>query len=229
VVARFLERAQKHCFHELRGRIGTVVNFAAVLEHGPTSGPETVDVARRIRTNAQSTVRMLQFLGSALELAARPPQRRSTDLRRLAQAILTEAGGQGTVQSTSRREPTADLDADLVAFVWRAFVSMQAEPAGCPIRGSSVSLASTPQECEVVLRLATDESMLLESDAPEVDVQSYARLGPAPAPLENALALTLAQHLVASHDGRMAVWGRPGARSGLRLALPLHDGAGMAL
>lgn len=226
VLARFLERSQRHCFHELRGRLGTVVNFASVLESGQATGPETIDAAHRIRVNALTTVRMMQLLDTSIELAARPPRRRSTDLGRLAHVILTEAGGKG---ASTGREATADIDADLVAFVWRPFVAMHSDSAGCPTRCSSLSVDSTPGACVVVLQLAADDDATARSDQPEVDVQSYVCLGTGPGQLENALALTLAHHLVASHDGHMALGGRPGECCSLRLALPLNGAAESAL
>ena len=226
VLARFFEGAQKYSFHELRGRIGTIANFASVLEGGQASSSETVDVARRIRVNALTTARMMELLGSAIELASHPLRRRPTDLCRLAHSVLAEVGRQGTVHSIGL-DSIADVDADLVAFVWRAFLALQG--AGDPIRGLHLRVNSMPHECEVELQSGSDELVPHGPDAAEMDIQSYVHHGTGPGRLENGMALILAHHLVASHDGRMGLWGQPGGRSSLRLALPALESAGSVL
>jgi light-regulated signal transduction histidine kinase (bacteriophytochrome) len=224
-LARFLERVRLHSFHELRGRLGTIVNFAAVLEDGRSSGPETAAAAARIRINAMATVRMLQALGTALELAARPLRPRPTDLCSLARTILAELGLQSAVHSIDR-DPIALVDPELVSFAWRAFLSMQGDSR---VPGSSLSVDAALQADEGVLQLATGAPQALAGDLPETDVPSYVQHDTGPARVENALALTLAQHLVACQDGRMSLHGVPGEGSRLRLALPLSEDAGSAL
>lgn len=228
VLARFFERAQRYSFHELRGRIGTIANFAAVLESGQTSAGETLEAARKIRIQVLTAARMMQLLGTAIELASRPLRRRSTDLRRLAQSVLTEVGGQGTVHCVGP-DPIADVDADLVAFAWRAFVALQGDPAGGRLDGWVLRVSSMPHECELELRSGSDELDPPGPDAQEADIQSYVHHDTGPERLENGLALTLAYHLVASHEGRMELRGRPGSGSSLRLALPALESAGSVL
>jgi signal transduction histidine kinase len=221
-LARFLESARKHSFHELRGRLGTIVNFASVLESGAPSGPETADVAARIHTNAMATVHMLQSLGSAIELAARPLRPRSTDLCSLARTIVAELGGQAAVHPLDRGA-TAIVDPELVSFAWRAFLPMQGDS---PVPGSSLSVDAALHADELVLQLATGTPEALAGDLPETDVHSYVQHDTGSGRAQNALALTLAHHLVASHDGRMSLQGVPG-KSRLRLALPLPAGGAL--
>jgi hypothetical protein len=172
---------------------------------------------------------MMQLFGTAIELASRPLRRRSTDCGRLAQSVLTEAGGHGTLQCAGP-DPIADVDADLVAFAWRAFVALQGDPDRPD--GWVLSVSSTPHGCELELRSGSDELAPPGPDAPEADIQSYVHQGTGgtgPDRLENGLALTLAHHLVASHEGRMELRGCPGGGSSLRLALPTTENAGSVL
>ena len=232
VLARFFERAQRYSFHELRGRIGTIANFAAVLESGQVSAEEALESAGKIRVQALTAARMMQIFGTAIELASRPLRRLSMDCCRLAQSVLTDAGGHGTVQCAGP-DPIADVDADLVAFAWRAFVALQGDPAGGRIVDWVLSVSSTPHGCELELRSGSGELAPPGPDAPEADIQSYVHEGTGgtggPEWLENGLALTLAYHLVASHEGRMELRGRPGGGSSLRLALPTTETAGSVL
>src|SRR6187399_443842 len=88
-LARFLQRVHKSFSHDLGAPLGSIVNYACVLESGQalparsgenessaatpdTHGQEVRELGRRIRTNAMRAARMLQLLATATGLASRP-------------------------------------------------------------------------------------------------------------------------------------------------------------
>jgi signal transduction histidine kinase len=216
-LARFLERARSYCFHELRGSLGTISNYASVLELGQANSTEISDLARRIRTSALRTARLLQLFGNAVDLASRPLNSRTTDLRELAHAVLVEVGGAGDV-SCEDPEASAEVDPDLVNFAWRAYVEMETGCRGQPIHHVVLRVSSGTGKSEFELECCDGTP---PADSGEEGLESYLGRISGSARLEHAPGLTLAHHLVTSHEGRMDLSGEPGRASRLRLALPV--------
>src|SRR5688572_17583670 len=118
-LARFLQRVHKSFSHDLGAPLGSIVNYACVLESGQSlpsrpasdddsaSAPsdahahEVRELGRRIRTNAMRAARMLQLLATATGLASRPLHGESADALPLAKSILMDAGGRGQVRGVT--------------------------------------------------------------------------------------------------------------------------------
>jgi len=224
-LAKFLERIRVSFSHDLRTPLGTIVNYAAVLEATSAEGLEDVrDLGQRIRANAQRAARMIQLLANATGLAARPLHATSTDLFVLARSVLTDAGGRGQV--TGARDTLgapAEVDAEVVGFAWRAYVSVEQDTRGKPVDDAVLQVVAEPDQLVVELRCGPDRRV----DAPvaasmdEVELTAYLRHDGGPDRLESAMGLRLAQDLIVCLGGDLRVWGRPGARSGMRLLFPL--------
>ncbi len=154
-LVRFLERIRKSFSHDLRTPLGTIVNYAAVLEANQGSDAEEVrDLGRRIRSNAQRVARMVQLLATATSLASRPMQTDPTDLVALAKSVLGDGGGAGRVLSSGNpKQLFADVDAEIVGFAWRAFVAVQNDARGKPI--DELEVAIQPAEAVVWIDVAS--------------------------------------------------------------------------
>jgi signal transduction histidine kinase len=223
-LARFLERIRHTVSHDMRTPLGTIVNYAAVLEANEGSDAEEVrDLGRRIRGNAQRAARMIQLLAGVVELASRPLRSAPTDLATLARSILDDAGARGSALLASGSQPTlADVDAEVLGFAWRAFVAVESDSAGKPVESADLIVA--PERGEVVVELQCGSSPGLPG-APtgpaSVDLSAFLRHNGGPGRIESSLGLGLAQELLIRHGGSMTVFGRPGSRSGIRVRLPV--------
>lgn len=222
---RFLERIQKAFSHDLRTPLGTIVNYAGVLETMQEPNAEEVrDLGRRIRGNAQRVARMVQMLVVAMGHANRPLRCSSTDLAALAAAVLADAGGRANVQSIpSGVVRIVEVDAELLGFAWRAFVAVESDARGRAL--DELELRSEWNDGRLVVELSTRDGSTpagadLRVPRPYVARQDYLRHNGGPARLECALGFGLAEELLASHGGEVQVWGRPASASGLRVTLP---------
>jgi K+-sensing histidine kinase KdpD len=221
----FLENTHKAFSHDLRSPIGTIVNYATVLEG--TEGPQTEvvrDLSRRIRGNAQRIARMIQTLVSATSLASRSLRSTTTDLAAFARSILADAGGRGQVRmTTSSREPVIGIDSEILGFAWRAFVAVQADARGAPVHAAELEVVRGGEQLQLEFRCAPDLEQLppqLGADVvPAAELQSFLRLNNGPGRLECGFGLSLAEHLIVCHGGTFSVWGRPGSSAGLRLSM----------
>lgn len=231
---RFLERIQKSFSHDLRTPLGSIVNYAGVLETmREPNADEVRDLGKRIRGNAQRAARMVQTLVVAMGHASRPQRRSSTDLVALAAAVLSDAGGRGSIQPIpASLARFVEVDAELLGFAWRAFVAVENDARGQPldelelrcdvVDGRLISELSTrdgataPIAPIVPIGVTADPSRA----RPFVARQDYLRHNGGTERLECAMGFGLAEELVASHGGEVQVWGRPAACSGLRVAFP---------
>lgn len=224
-LARFLERIRHTVAHDMRTPLGTIVNYAAVLEANQGSDAEEVrDLGRRIRGNAQRTARMIQLLAGVVELASRPLRSAPTDVLTLTRSILNDAGARGEVRLSTTRAMLADVDAEVVGFALRAFVAVESDSSGKPVEGAELLLAPDADACVVELHCGAEPGVTTVkpwSESPALDLAAYLRLNGGPARLENSLGLGLAQELLIRHGGTMSVFGRPGAHSGIRVRLPI--------
>jgi hypothetical protein len=233
-LARFLQRVHKSFSHDLGAPLGSIVNYACVLESGQalparsspenesgdatpdTHGHEVRELGRRIRTNAMRAARMLQLLATATGLASRPLHGESADVLPLAKSVLMDAGGRGLVRGVAPGATLHGLDPDLIGFVLRAYVAVENDARGKPTDEASLQVSEEDGHVVVEMRCGTNGSMPERSDATNFMQQNVG-----PARMESSMGFGLAEDLVLSHGGDFEVWGRPGRSSALRLRFPL--------
>jgi signal transduction histidine kinase len=215
----FLERIRKALGHDLRTPLGTIANYAAVLEATlRNDGDDVRRLAQNIRANAMGAAKMLEQTLGALLLAARPPSPAPFDAPALLAKIARElAHGIEIVgdRTTPAEGGAFQFDPGLVAFVWKIFVDL--------VRFESPAMA---RKAWIERRDEDDRALLVLSMGRE-DV------GAAASPLENFLAheppddapvrrfgLALCRELVTVRGGAFEVAGRAGAEVVLRLGFP---------
>ena len=217
-LSAFLERVRKTLGHDLRTPLGTIANYAAVLQATPRNdGDHVRRLAQLIRANAMGAAKMLEQTLGALLLAARPPAPAPFDAPALLAKIATElAHGVEIVGDGAPADGDASrFDPALVAFVWKIFVDL--------VRFESPAMA-----CKAwIARRDEDDRAVLVLSMGREDV------GAAALPLENFIVcepsddapvrrfgLALCRELVTVRGGAFEVAGRAGAEAVLRLGFP---------
>jgi phospho-acceptor domain-containing protein len=214
----FLERIRRALAHDLRTPLGTITNYAAILEYQEEAKPADVRVfAGRIRQSAVRAAAMLQHLTDAIVLSEREPSLAGFEPVGLVRALISElpvpARFPANGQEPSGRLP---LDSDLLAFTWRAFLVINAEAPG--VTGLDVDV-----------EVAHDDGVMLvdmwlgaRPTAPPTHsgTSKYIEGGAETTLPESCFALGLAEDLVHMRGGEMSLWGRPGQASNLRLSFP---------
>lgn len=222
-LSRFLEHIRGSFSHDLRTPLGTIVNYAGVLEAQQSVNLEDVhNLGLRIRENALRVARMIQQLATATGLANRASHATATDLAALARSVLVDAGGRGDVVVTAETAARVrDVDAEILGFAWRAFVAVEADASGSPVHELALEIREAQGAVLVELRRgSTGDPDPRAVESASLEVGSYLRHNGGSARLETSMGFSLAQDLVVSHGGELGVWGRPGAGSGLRVRLP---------
>jgi K+-sensing histidine kinase KdpD len=222
-LSRFLEHIRGSFSHDLRTPLGTIVNYAGVLEAQQGVNLEDVhNLGLRIRENALRVARMVQQLATATGLANRAQHATATDLAVLARSVLVDAGGRGDVAVNA--EPAARVkivDAEILGFAWRAFVAVEADASAGPVHELALEIHEAHGAVLVELRRGNASPPDANTAAPAaLEVGSYLRHNGGSARVETSMSFSLAQDLVFTHGGELGVWGRPGAGSGLRVRLP---------
>jgi len=213
----FDERLRKALAHDLRTPLGTIANYAAILEfHGSANTDDVHAFAGRIRLGAGRLATMLQQMSDALAISTSAARRQEVDLSGLLRAQLSALGLQGNYPA-SGHEPAAPVrfDAAILGFAWRAFLSVCNEAAPLAAFDLDIDIESTaagtwielwigPRPGGVPLRIGLEQFAQTCSDTTQ--------------PLA-CFALGLAEALIERRGGSMELWGQPGAGASLRLGL----------
>lgn len=215
--AAFLERIRKALAHDLRTPLGTITNYAAILEYQGDSKPTDVRLfAGRIRQSAVRAAMMLQHVTDAIILAGRAPAKESVDLAALVRSVITETSVRARFpvhgEEPGERVP---VDGDLVAFAWRAFLSINAEAAGDAPLDLDVEVGDDGRMYTLDMWIGSRPS-----EAPaRIGSTKYAESMLGSSAPESCFALGLAEDLIRMRGGDVGLWGRPGQGSNLRLSL----------
>jgi K+-sensing histidine kinase KdpD len=214
----FLEELRRSFSHDLRTPLGTIVNYAALLEGADgVALSDQHNFARHIRRNAMRAANMLEHLSSAAVLASRPAAPEPVDVEELLERALLASGGKDKVRVASDGG-VPPLDPALLQFVWKSYVSIEAD-----VRGQA------PREVELAVAHGGDGRVTLivsvgadASKGAAVDLARFlAEAGESARP-ESRHALRLAADVLELHGGSIALHGRAGAGSSLAVTLPPH-------
>lgn len=214
----FLERVRRALAHDLRTPLGTIANYAAILEyHGDTKPADVRVFAGRIRQSAVRAAAMLQHITDAIVLAERKPAASGFDPSGLVRALLTEMSVH--VRFPARAEEPrerVDLDPDLMAFAWRAFLNVNAEAAGEQTLDVDVEVGSSSSSTVVDMWVGRRPDEAPEHSGATPFVEGAGALTHP----ESCFALALAEDLIKLRGGEMGLWGTPGQASSLRVSFP---------
>jgi signal transduction histidine kinase len=214
----FLERVKKTLGHDLRTPLGTIANYAAVLEQTPRDeGDDVRRMAQRIRANAMGVATMLEQTLGALLLAARPPAPAPFDATALLAKIARElAHGIAVVGDAKAAEVGAfQFDAALVAFVWKTFVELVRSESPAIACRAWIARHDEDERAVLVLSLGREDD-----GAAAVALEKFLTREPDDAAPVRSFGLALCRELVAARGGALEVAGRAGAAVVLRVGFP---------
>ncbi|HUR28211.1 MAG TPA: histidine kinase dimerization/phospho-acceptor domain-containing protein [Planctomycetota bacterium] len=213
-----LERVRRALAHDLRTPLGTIGNYATILEYHDQAKPEEVRAfATRIRASVARTSLMLTQLTDALTLVTRKPSGKRSEPASILIALLAELGVQAQGPSLDR-EPRgfADVDPDLLRFCWHAFLVMHVQTA--PEVGLDLDVTWNDDGSDVIVDLwLSKERDVLTGE--RIDPSAYAPRTEAP-PQDARFSLTLAEDLVTARNGSLEILGRDNVPTHLRLRMP---------
>lgn len=215
-----LERVIGALGHDLRTPLGTIVNYASVLEGDPVPAAcELRDIAERVRRQAKRVVDVAQLLSDALLLVASPPVSAIGEAKALLQAILDPMNcGIQLVSTPTRLEDDAgavELDPRIVGFAVQAWLAV--ERSVRPELPREARLRVERLDRHVRLDLAFDGAAGLPVAA--VPIDDYVRDVGVKIPPARRFALEIAVALLDCSGGKLTLSGKPGRASALRLEL----------
>ncbi len=228
----FMERVRATLGHDLRTPLGTIVNYATVLEMGTGLDEEELrDLPRRIRAQAMQSAEMLELLLDATLLAASVPAFTPVDPSALLQSIVADLE-----RDASRREPipppappahaahgpdTVELEPEIVRFAWRAFLLLDRSASSHPPSAAHTTVERRSDRVRLGLTVRRPTSRPQGNDgAAPVDLDAFTRGGEVTAPETHRLALRLSRELVAARSGELELCGRVGADAAIYISFP---------
>ncbi|MCA9320243.1 MAG: HAMP domain-containing histidine kinase [Planctomycetes bacterium] len=219
---RFLSLTQESIPHLMRTPLGTIANYAALLEINATDkNDEFLALGVRIRATANRVVRMLELWEAGTKLALRPLGREMTDVLELARSAFVASGGSGKIQLVpGPAETQIELDAELLSYAWSAYATAVCQTTG--LQGINVELEFWPSDRNrISLRLRCGGLPVDAHRAEEGNgLRRFLGYSNDATRLETSMRLHLAHDLVTSHGGELVVAGRPGQYSDILVCLP---------
>lgn len=216
--AAFLERIRRALAHDLRTPLGTITNYAAILEYQGDNKPTDVRLfAGRIRQSAVRAAMMLQHVTDAIVLSGRAPSREAVDVPGLVRSMLSEISVRARYPAHGEEPPERlPVDGDVLAFAWRAFLSIYAEAAGDALLDLDVEVASDGARYTLDMWIGSRPT----PSPAWTGASKYTESVLGSSPPESCFALCLAEDLIRMRGGEMGLSGRPGQGSSLRVCLP---------
>lgn len=214
----FLERVRKALSHDLHTPLGTIANYAAILEYHSESKPEDVRVfAGRIRASAVATASMLQWISSAIALSEMRRERVGVDTAALLRGELSTLGlyAQFPGHAAERTERIV-FDHDLLAFSWRAFLAVHSEAKPGTSLDIDIVTARDGEGGTIELWVGGKSTPTM----PRVSVAQFTSEAVHTSTPVSCFALGLAEELFQVQGGTISLSGSPGQVSSLRATLP---------
>lgn len=220
-VLRFLDRVRAALSHDLGTPLGTIANYAAILEEfdARSSATDVPDLARRVGANAQRAARMVRGIAATAALGARGWKGAPTDLRVLALAMLAEVGLRPELGGSHAAGPARPaIDGEVVANVWRAWLGLECDARRAPLTAWALDVRADAGELCIGLRHGEGTG-----EAEWLDAARYLRHAGGANRIEHGLAFQLATELVARHAGECRVRAATGHGAELELLVPFAE------
>jgi K+-sensing histidine kinase KdpD len=209
----FVERIRKVLAHDLRTPLGTISNYATILECHSAPLPEDVRTfATRIRSNAVRTANMLESVTDAIALSQAPAQLVEIDPAEILRGRISRIEPPNGFRGARLSPATIRFDPDLLAFAWRAFLTVNAEAHPGTTLDVDIEIDSGPESNAIDLWVGSKP----ELGGSGLDA---ARFAPQVAP-NSCYMLALAAELFELRGGGLSLWGSPGRAACMRTRLP---------
>ncbi|HXF73200.1 MAG TPA: ATP-binding protein [Actinomycetota bacterium] len=208
--------------HDLRTPLTSILGSALTLEQsgGHLSSDDALDLVRRIAANARKLERLLGDLLDLdrLQRGIVAPQRRRTDLARLARHVVDEAESlRGRPVQLDLREAWADVDAAKVERILENLLAnaVRHTPAGTRIW---VTTRPVPGGVEIAVE---DEGPGVAEELREAVFEPFHQVPGKPNHSPGVgIGLSLVRRFAELHGGRAWVEDRPGGGASFRVFLP---------
>lgn len=212
----FLERVRQALGHDLHTPLGTIANYAAILEYQTETKPEDVRIlAGRIRSSAMRMSGMLRQMADAIVLSEGQPAETSVDPDGLVRALATELNMRVAFPRNHKPHVPVPFDRELLAFTWRAFLAVNAEAAAAKALDLDLEVEQSPMETALILSIGPPAT-----DAPKrVGWSKFSDGASGSVAPEACFALGFAEWLIRNRGGDLGLWGHPGQSARMRIAL----------
>lgn len=208
----FIERVRRALGHDLHTPLGTITNYAAILEYQDHGKPEDVRLfAGRIRSSAMRLAAMLRQMAEAIALTEQARTETAVDLAAAVRTLITQMNLRATFPAHGHEpaeKPT--LDRELLVFAWKAFLSINSEASAAQAFDLDVEADGRTITLWVGVRPETPPA--------HVSASKFSDDASAVVPPESCFALGLAEWLILQRGGEIGLWGRPGQSAALRIA-----------
>lgn len=218
-----METLRRAIAHDVRTPLGTIVNYAAILEASDaTASQEVRGVARKIRASAMRAAGMLQQISGAISVLSRGSDISEVELAPFLRECF-EAASHGR---SPRLESSGGLEhmrcsASTCAFLWKTLFQLDRE-----LRGESperVEYEAVEQDGQLVLTVWLGGR---NQELPEVhDWASLMREEHERISADTRIALELSLALIQACRGQCTLHGQLGFRCALRVCVPLSRAA----
>lgn len=215
---RMMESLRRAVAHDVRTPLGTIVNYAAILEAPEApSAQEVRNLARKIRGSAMRAAGMLQQISGAIAVLANRHEISDVEVAPLLRACLDDTSrGRAPQLVASGGLGSMRCPAQVCSFLWRTLFLLDRE-----LRGE----ASTHVEYEASEEDANYQLMVWLGGRPselpaERDWTKLMREESERVSSDTRMALELALAIVRACGGRCSIHGQPGFQCAFRLCLP---------
>jgi hypothetical protein len=222
LVARFVSSVWDGFGHDLRAKIGTVVNFAALLEEGATADAAAArELAARVREHALEAAGMWTVLVDAMNAAAASGARsiERGDPAELLRAIAAEIDVAPALTSTPAKVEV-EFHRPPVAFALRAFLELERSVRSSPLE-VDLRVEHGDGGPSIEVRCGRDGV----DRAPVATVEAFLHSSRARIRSARSCALRLAAALVEQSGGAVEFGGRPGEGAWMRLLRSARRGS----
>src|SRR5688572_16266368 len=141
----FLRRVRTFFERDLRTSLGTIVNYASVIEEGSGRDDDGLrDLPRRIRVQATRSAEMLQLVLEAMLLAGSARAYATVDPSALLASVIADINGEAGTRKEDmpldRPPGMVEVEPEIVAFVWRAFLLLENDAAARPLSSARTTI-----------------------------------------------------------------------------------------
>jgi hypothetical protein len=216
-VLALVETVRKSLAHDVRTPLGTIVNYAALLESiEQPQVPEIRGLARKMRDNAMRAATMLQQISGAVGVLARPEGATEVAVGALLYRGMRSATSQpGPRFGHSGGPAHVQANAALLAFVWTSVFRFDFELRHEPPHEAQFEVEHVDALLCVTVWLGARETQV----PPPFDIRQLVRHCGDRVSIESRMALELALGLVESVGGRCTLHGELGGDCAVRIGV----------